>query len=343
MRQQDTNQITYRYLTYQEWIDFDFSQLLDRLYPRSMQSRLHAVADQYFVCGLLIYVSGELSGRVSLYHNPLLQYKDQTSLCLGTYECIDDDAVSKCLLNQAKEWAREKTMRYILGPMSGSTWQSYRFKTYGTETTFGLEPIHQPYYAAQFNESGFLAIASYNSTMTRLDEIDTDKIRLRDGYFQQLGCEFRQISLSHFEEDLHSVYDCILEGFTQQVFFTPIDRDQFVRQYLRYRSLIDPRLVLFAVDQGGQVHGVVFAILDPTDPTRRTAIIKTIAAHPQTPYRGAVSHLVHKVNLAAREIGCDQMIHAYMHQDNISNTMSAKHRSILISKYTLYGCDLTTA
>jgi len=283
MRQQDTNQITYRYLTYQEWIDFDFSQLLDRLYPRSMQSRLHAVADQYFVCGLLIYVSGELSGRVSLYHNPLLQYKDQTSLCLGTYECIDDDAVSKCLLNQAKEWARG------------------------------------------------------------LDEIDTDKIRLRDGYFQQLGCEFRQISLSHFEEDLHSVYDCILEGFTQQVFFTPIDRDQFVRQYLRYRSLIDPRLVLFAVDQGGQVHGVVFAILDPTDPTRRTAIIKTIAAHPQTPYRGAVSHLVHKVNLAAREIGCDQMIHAYMHQDNISNTMSAKHRSILISKYTLYGCDLTTA
>jgi hypothetical protein len=61
---------------------------------------------------------GRIAGIIDQTHNQV--QKDQAAL-FGFFECVNDGAVSRLLFQAAMDWAREKGMKRLLGPMNPTT------------------------------------------------------------------------------------------------------------------------------------------------------------------------------------------------------------------------------
>src|SRR6056297_1664102 len=68
------------------------------------------------------------------------------------FECINDDDVAQALMNQCIQWAKEKGMQYLKGPISPTNGDDYRgvlIKGYEDMPAI-LMPYHPPYYKGFF-------------------------------------------------------------------------------------------------------------------------------------------------------------------------------------------------
>ena len=123
-------------------------------------------------------------------------------------------------------------------------------------------------------------------------------------------------------------------SFADKLFFKPIDRDGFLALYRPLLAAIDPRLVLFAFDSGGDLAGFLFGLPDwAQGATPDTAILKTYASRKA----GAGHLLAHAFHENARELGYAKVIHALMHVDNVSRDRSVQHEGAVFRRYTLFG------
>jgi len=123
-------------------------------------------------------------------------------------------------------------------------------------------------------------------------------------------------------------------SFPDKLSFSPIDRERFPGLYRPLLAAIDPQLVLFAFDDGGELAGSLSGSPDwgqgnPPD----TAILKTYASR-----KAGVGHLLaHAFHERARDLGYAKVIHALMHVDNVSRTRSTQHQGTVFRRYALFG------
>ena len=86
--------------------------------------------------------------------------------------------------------------------------------------------------------------------------------------------------------------------------------------------------------------GFIFAIPDylqkEHDGKVDTLIIKTVAKVPDRRYAGLGNYLVHKIHQKAAQKGFSSVIHALMHDNNTSRSISDKSAKT-IRQYALYG------
>jgi len=100
-----------------------------------------------------------------------------------------------------------------------------------------------------------------------------------------------------------------------------------------------PEMVLVAEREGDAV-GILFAIPDylqaQRDEVIDTAILKTIAVHPDWTRMGLGNLLVERCHEALVGLGYRRAIYALMHEDNASLHMAARLGS-RIRRYSLFG------
>ena len=131
-----------------------FCNLPKKLYSEEelTNNTFHEYREKHLLCLLVAVRENEIVGRVAVYHNPELNYPEEESktLCLGAYESIDDELVAMALFDEANTIAKENKYSFILGPIEGSTWYSYRFNVAGEKDRFSMEPLHKEYYPKLF-------------------------------------------------------------------------------------------------------------------------------------------------------------------------------------------------
>ena len=148
-----------------------------------------------------------------------------------------------------------------------------------------------------------------------------------------------------FEDELRSIYDLVARSFCRNFLYSPIDRVEFVAQYMPIREHIEPRLVLVA-EQGSVPVGFVFAIPDLAQAQRGESVdsivVKTLAVEPELGGIGLGSLLVSRCQAAARALGYRRAIHALMFEDNRSLKISA-HYAQVMRRYTLFSKEIVYA
>ena len=92
-------------------------------------------------------------------------------------------------------------------------------------------------------------------------------------------------------------------------------------------------------DEAGELQGFIFAVPDRFQPSPTTLIIKTLAVRSGAKGKGLGGFLVRQLHADARKAGYKDIIHALMHEKNVS-TRVADTGAHLLRRYHLYASEL---
>lgn len=256
---------------------------------------------------------------------------------LGQLEAANGEAAGE-FLRQACAVLCQRGCTHALGPMDGSTWQSYRCATdwHQGHPFFG-EPQTDPRWVEWFAQSGFAPVARYESRLCR-DLTYTPTPRRTRHRSEPLRVS-NAVGLE-IEPLLPQIHHVVMTSFRRQPLFQPLPEAMFSPLLRPMISQVNPALVQLAWDQDRLV-GIGLAMPDLLAPAaERRLIIKTLAILPGRPYAGLGYALLEAAHQAGYAQGYRQAIHALMHHQNPSLVLSSRHHSQPLRHYVLMGKGL---
>lgn len=276
---------------------------------------------------------GTCRARCSLWWHESPTYEGHTVGLVGHYAAADEDS-ARTLLGRAMERLRAAGCTYAIGPMDGATWFTYRFVTGESDRPpVFLEPHHPPEYPEHFRKNGFESVAEYvSAAVPTLNDSSPGA--------PPIEVEVRSLRPEQFEAELSRLYGLVVESFAENVLYTPIEKERFLRLYGGLRSSIDPSLVRLAETPEGRLVGLAFLVPDHRQAARRepmdTVVFKTLAVHPDVAGQGLGSWLLAEAQWQARRRDYTRGIHALMHKTNRSRRIS-RHYGAPFRRYALFG------
>jgi L-amino acid N-acyltransferase YncA len=284
-----------------------------------------------------------LAARCSLWWRAAPRWPDGRLGVIGHYAAAREEDGAQLLRAACDELARAGC-GLTVGPMDGNTWRSYRLVTErGAEPPFFLEPDTPDDWPRHFAAAGFTPLATFHSSIAGAPFQHDPRIPAVAERLEAAGVGLRDVDLARFESELAAIHELSLASFAGNFLYTPIDRAEFVAQYLPVAPRVDPRLV-FVAEHAGRVIGFLFAIADWLEAARTgkpstTVIIKTVAVDPTRRYGGLGSWMVAVAHERAEALGYRRAIHALMHDANNSSNISARYGTVM-RRYALFARPL---
>jgi GNAT superfamily N-acetyltransferase len=289
--------------------------------------------------------AGQAVACASLWWRATPAHEGQRVGYLGHY-AVSDPAAAPVLFGAALTRLAAEGCALAIGPVDGNTWQRYRLITErGDEPPFFLEPDNPDEWPGQFTAAGFTPLAQYCSALNTDLTVDAARIDALERKVAALGITVKPLASERFDEEMRRVHALSVVSFRDNFLYTPIGEADFLAQYAPIRPYLRPNLVLLA-EKDGELMGFIFAIPNlaqaqagrPID----TAIIKTMAVHPDCAGIGLGSLLMARCEQAACQAGFTRAIHALFHEDNRSGRISG-HSARIFRRYTLFARSLNSA
>lgn len=285
----------------------------------------------------------KLLARCSIWQQSLPEYQGSIPAVIGHFEAKDVDQ-GHLILEEACRWIKQQGSEHTVGPMNANTWNSYRLITQSNQRPpFFIEPSHPPFYVDSWKAAGFEPMENFHST--EMQPITDREPRLSNAIERQeaAGVRIRNLDLNRYETELKQIYKVASEAFAPNLFYTPIEENDFIELYLPYRDKLDPSLV-FIAEQNKQTVGFLFCLPDFNQRLRGesvdTLIFKTIAIYPRRELAGLGQWLMHLGHCRAAEIGCRSVIHALMTPESKVRNLG-KDSFDIFRVYTLFKRSLT--
>lgn len=245
---------------------------------------------------------------------------------------IEEEQAGLRLLAEIAGLARDEGYQALLGPLDGDTWHSYRLISESDGSApFLLEPVSGPHDLAVFEQSGFAQVSTYLSARAGLTDT------LGDSPADVSGITVKAWDGKDGEKLIRHLYEMSTGSFASNHFYTSIDFDAFWQIYKPIMPFVDPRHVLFANDENGDLKGFLFGASDlNARDGRPAAILKTYASL----QRGVGHLLADTYHRRALDMGFETVIHALMHETNTSSNRSQMHKASVFRRYALMGREL---
>jgi GNAT superfamily N-acetyltransferase len=295
------------------------------------------------------------AARCSVWWTDTPEYEDHAVGLVGHYAAATADA-GRAVLDRACRRLANEGCTCAIGPMDGATWYPYRFVTErGDRPPFVLEPWHPPSYPDHFRDAGFEPLARYVSAVgadrdTLQDTSVPDRPPVDDVYA-------RSFDPDRFEAELRRLHPLVTTSFADNFLYTPLPEADFVALHRSYRSVLEPEFVRLLEQEradGTRLVGVAFMVPNVVqsettsslplgaqaewDEEIDTAVLKTLAVHPDLAGQGLGRWLTEHVHQVAAQAGYRQVLHALMHENNISRKLG---HGPPLRRYTLYRRSLS--
>lgn len=283
---------------------------------------------------------GKILARAALIYNPTLiapktlGFVPEKIAQIGFFEAENNFEAVKFLFDEIKFYAKTQGYDYLIGPINGSTWKKYRITLPSENPPFLMDNYNKLYYAKLFEDYGFETISNYTSTIC--ENLDSDYSRLEKfaSIYEKKGIKVRKFNPENFEQDLKKIYDVSVKSFVNNFLYTEINFDEFLKMYEPYKNFMNPEWILIAENENNEPIAFLFGIDNLFSRDKKSLIMKTLAALPDYKYRGIGSYLIEMVHKKAYSVGYQNIIHALMHESNVSaNILAGK----LYHQYKLYG------
>lgn len=274
---------------------------------------------------IAIQQDGTVAARASLWWQETPSLNGAGIGCIGHFAATDSVAARAVLDAGCSQLALQGCSTAI-GPLDGNTWRRYRFITErGNEKPFLMEPDNPDEWPAFWNEAGFAVAATYFSALNSDLDYEDPQVTRAGERLRTSGINLRTIDMNRYEEELQAIHHLSLEAFAENFLYTPLSEREFLAQYDAVRSRVRPELVLLA-ERDGQLAGYVFCVPDwLRGPQTDTVVLKTVAIRQDRRMAGLGTWLVAEAQIAARNLGYKRVIHALMHESNISLHLSARY------------------
>lgn len=260
-------------------------------------------------------------------------YRDAPSLggartaALGRFGCDGGEAGAR-LIGAAMERLKAEGFGAVLGPMDGNTWGKHRLVVESDgRPSFLMEPSNPEHFVAAFEASGLGIVSRYVSAVRPADIPPS-------GSAAPAGLRLRTFDAARAEEELTRIHALSLQMFASNHFYQPIALEDFLASYRPVLGVIDPELVLLAEDEAGELAAFLFAVPNLAEGQRPSSVIlKTYASRA----RGAGSMLANAFHARAQARGFSEVIHALMHESNLSVLHSDRTGGKVFRRYALWG------
>ena len=287
-------------------------------------------------------------GSLYLWHNRP-DYNGRKTSYIGNvniYEKYRKD--EEQLFNKIFEELKKEGIETIIGPLNGTTWNTYRYVTEkGNGRPFLLEPWNEDYSVSLFEKLDFKHLAGYISTVMEGMNSDgrknlnkkIEKLKKFD-YYEDIRVESAENK--DLLTVLNKVYDLTVEAFKNNFLYSELEREIFLKMYLSYEDKIIKKFfkMLYLKDE---LIGYVFGIPDYTELGYKgkidTIILKTIAVSPEYNGKGMGYILINSLVEEAEKEGYENVIYALMHESNVSKNIGLLLGNML-RKYTLFIKEL---
>jgi hypothetical protein len=267
--------------------------------------------------------------RLSLYREaPSLE--GARTAALGQFACESPEQGAKAI-REAMAKLKAEGFGAVLGPMDGNTWGKHRLVTESDgRPPFLMEPSNPAHYVDAFEQSGLKIVSHYVSADRPADLPGSASAPAP-------GIVLRHFDPAKAEAELTRIHELSLEAFVSNHFYAPISLNDFLDSYRPVLKAIDPDLVFIAENEHGALKGFLFALPNLTEgPKPQSVILKTYASRA----KGAGSMLANAFHAMAKKKGFSRVIHALMHETNLSAQHSDNTGGKVFRRYALWGGKL---
>jgi hypothetical protein len=202
-------------------------------------------------------------GRVAaILNNNHNRFHNETTAFFGFFESIEDREVAAALLDRAVQWARDRGMTELRGPMNYSTNETVGLLVEGFRTPPCIMMTHNPeYYPALIESAGFeKAMDLYAWDMDVLRPLHSKIKRVAEKVLAEEGIRIRMLDMKNFWSEIDIIQKIYNDAWSNNWGFVPMTDTEFRHMAKSLKSVVDPRVVLIAEKSG---EPVAFALTLP--------------------------------------------------------------------------------
>lgn len=233
----------------------DMKKMLDRTKHPFFQ---HSSAELF-----LAMRQGKVVGRIAaILNNNHNRYHNEKTAFFGFFESIDNQEIASALLDRAAQWARDRGMRQLLGPMNYSTNETVGILIEGFDShPCVMMPHNPPYYPALIENAGFgKAMDLYAWWMMAEKGLNPKILRVGGMVVKDEEICVRSIDMNNFWGDVEILKRIYNDAWSSNWGFVPMTAAEFRHMAKELKTIVDPRVVLIAEKRG---EPVAFSIVLP--------------------------------------------------------------------------------
>lgn len=205
----------------------------------------------------LAYRNEQIVGRIAGIINHNFNEKWQKQSCrFGWIDFIDDDDVSKALLDTVETWAKTKGMHEVHGPLGFSDLDPEGMLIEGFEELSNIATIYNyPYYPMHLNKLGYNKDADWVEYEIRVPEKIPEKID-RIAKIVLKKHNLRVLPAVKIKEIKHyaiDIFELLNLAYQDLYGFVPLTKNQIDFYIKQYISLANPKLICLILDSNDQV------------------------------------------------------------------------------------------
>jgi len=196
------------------------------------------------------YKNGEIVGRIVgiIDYNHINFHKEKCGF-FGFFEVVNDLDVVKRLFTYVEEWAKEKGMEILRGPMNPSTNDECALLIEGfASPPFLMMTYNPPYYINLIEKCGYKKAKDLyawlmpvvNGPVERLKRL-SEKVKEK---FPKL--KVREIDLKNFRREVDIVLDIYNSAWEKNWGFVPMTKEEIEHMAKKLKPLVDPGLLQIA-------------------------------------------------------------------------------------------------
>jgi len=286
-----------------------------------------------YACIAAFRDDGAIAGSLCLYDNPHIRYAQAPVMLAGNIHCGHDEDLCYALTSRAEQTAAAAGKSWLMAAMNGSTWEDYRLPLEDSSEGY-ITDIPQPaMYSRLLLRRGFHIADRYYSDIAPVRMIKTAADACTA--VTQAGINICQIDPARMEQELQALYPLCMAAFAGNRYFSPVTEAAFVRKYMQAAAIMDPGFVWIAETAQGRPAAFLFALPDTVMPEQKRIVLKTIARDPACKVKGLIRCMAAGLYSRAAGRGYRHIIHAFMHEGNISKRLSEQFGGKTFRTYAL--------
>ena len=216
----------------------------------------------------LAYRGKEIVGRIGAIVNWIeVSEVGKKKVRFGWYDTIDDLEVSKLLLQQVENFAKEHQLKSIEGPMGFSNLDKAGLLIKGfKERNTMITLYNAPYYQKHLETLGYGINAKWVEYEIKIDDFEESPEKVKR--FSKLVMDRYQLKLLKFQSKndilpyIDEMFDLLGKTYNELQTYVPIQKYQIEHYKKRYIKFIHPDFIKCIVDSEGKL--IAFSITMPS-------------------------------------------------------------------------------
>ncbi len=214
----------------------------------------------------LLWQDGTAVGRIAAFIDRLAveDWGEPIGL-FGYYECPQDSAASRLLLDAAREWLVQHQMKRMRGPWSFVSQEWGAVVEGFTPSPVVMAPHNPPYYNDQLTAYGFTKakdLVVYVVDAKDGYQIPGRILALTDGVAKRYKVHVRQLDMKNFDREVETIIELSNQSLEGNWGYSPVTEAEVRAMAHDLKPIIHPKAVLFAEDEHGRPVGFAIAIPD---------------------------------------------------------------------------------